>query len=204
MKFIVLFWCLGFLFFAVLLYVAQQDHWADQQYWVINASDQADCSAKLFTRGATRLGGQDTFMSTSILFYIIGLGFGTSYSLLEVDCFDFVRTHWAKKVGRAILGCALAEGIYAIFVSAFPQKSTFLTRFCFEGVFPYFLVPFIVYGPFQVLCKKIGLVDADSAVEIEAAEAAPVDDGRAGLPPTEASEVFADDQTAPGQSNAAR
>ena len=48
-------------------------------------------------------------MGTSILFYIIGLGFGTSYSLLQVDCFDFVRTHWAKKVGRAFLGCGLAE-----------------------------------------------------------------------------------------------
>ena len=42
MKFIVLFWCLGFFFFGVLLYTAQLDHWADQQYWVINAGDVSD------------------------------------------------------------------------------------------------------------------------------------------------------------------
>ena len=88
-------------------------------------------------------------MQSATLFYIIGLSFGTSYSLLEVDCFDFVHTHWAKKLLRAILGCALAEGIYAIFSQLITtQSSTFLTRFCFESVFPNFLVPFITYGPF--------------------------------------------------------
>ena len=133
-------------------------------------------------------------MGTSILFYIIGLGFGTSYSLLEVDCFDFVRTHWAKKVGRAFLGCGLAEGIYAIFIDAFPGKG-FLTRFCFEGVFPHFLVPFIVYGPFQVFCKWIHLVDTDSGAE-EGGEDA-VEEGRDGQAARSNSEIFADDQGAP-------
>ena len=97
------------------------------------------------------------------MFYIIGLGFGTSYSLLEVDVFDFVHTHWLKKILRAILGCSLAQGIYFFFGYFNSNESTFLTQYCFNGIFPYFLVPFTVYGPFQVLCKIIGLVDIDSS-----------------------------------------
>lgn len=165
MKFNVLFWCLGFFFFDMLIYTAEQGEWAEQQHWVLNAGAQEACDKKLFRTGSTRLGGQATYMGTSVLFYIIGLGFGTSYSLLEVDCGDFVRTHWAKKIARAVLGCALAEGIYELFIGAFPEKGTFLTRFCFEGIVPQFIVPFIIYGPFQVFCQWIGLVDRDSAAD---------------------------------------
>jgi len=32
-----------------------------------------------------RFGGEFTFFETSKIFYIIGLGFGTSYSLVKVD-----------------------------------------------------------------------------------------------------------------------
>jgi len=44
------------------------------------------------------------------------MGFGCSYSLVEVDCIDFVKTPLKKKIFRGILGCCLS----------------ILIRFCFE------------------------------------------------------------------------
>lgn len=143
-----MFWCLGFFLAAILIYTTLEDDWGNKQYWIINAVDQKSCEELLFTPGASKLGGQSTFQQSSNLFYIIGLGFGTSYSLLEVDVFDFVNTHWLKKLARAILGCALAQGIYFIFEYLTNKEGTFLTRYTFNGIFPYFLVPFTVYGPF--------------------------------------------------------
>jgi hypothetical protein len=47
-------------------------------------------------------------MWTSILFYIIGMSFGCSYSLLSVDCIDWVKTSLKKRIARAAIGITIA------------------------------------------------------------------------------------------------
>jgi hypothetical protein len=47
-------------------------------------------------------------MWTSILFYIIGMSFGCSYSLLTVDCIDWVKTSFKKRLIRAVIGISIA------------------------------------------------------------------------------------------------
>ena len=54
------------------------------------------------------MGLDETFMWTSILFYIIGMSFGCSYSLLSVDCIDWVKTKLWKRLVRGIIGVGLA------------------------------------------------------------------------------------------------
>lgn len=93
-------------------------------------------------------------MDTSIIFCIIGICFGTNYSLTDVDTLDFVKTRWYKKIIRAGLGVAISEGIYHIFYEVVPKeyKIAYLTRFVIEGAIPHLLVPLLIYGPFITFC----------------------------------------------------
>jgi hypothetical protein len=40
------------------------------------------------------------------------MGFGTSYSLVHVDCLDWVHTSLLKRIARGVLGCAIMAGVY--------------------------------------------------------------------------------------------
>jgi uncharacterized membrane protein len=81
------------LFFVILLFIlgvmtvqAKEDSWEDQQIWIINASyNVTPCKTLLTHQSASNLGIIDTFSWSSILFWIIGMGFGCSYSLLDVN-----------------------------------------------------------------------------------------------------------------------
>ena len=66
----------------------------------------------LFETANNRLGIDQTFFMTGILFFIAGMGFGTSYSLVHVDCLDWVHTHFALRILRGLLGCGIAIAIY--------------------------------------------------------------------------------------------
>ena len=115
---------------------------------------------------AIELGSTMTFHKTACLFYIVGLGFGTSYSLTEVDCIDWVKTNWMKKIFRGVLGCGIAELIFWSFnylynnaIKSSSQDSV-LAKYCFTGAFPYIIVPLLIYGPFLVFCQRDNLVDS--------------------------------------------
>lgn len=51
-----------------------------------------------------------------MIFYVVGMVFGQSYNLNYVKPLYWVHTHWAKRTARALIGAALAVGIYAIFL----------------------------------------------------------------------------------------
>ena len=58
-------------------------------------------------------------MDTSIIFCIIGICFGTNYSLTDVDTFEFVQTRWWKKLIRGLLGAGIQEAIpYLVLLSS--------------------------------------------------------------------------------------
>lgn len=119
------------------------------------------CRELLFTIGATRLGEYETFRWTAILFQIVGISFGTSYSLMSVDCFDWVKTVWWKRLIRGILGLGISYGMFEVFdlIGNLQNERTF--NYIFDMVVPFTVVPLFIYGPFQILCKKIGLVDVN-------------------------------------------
>lgn len=63
-----------------------------------------------------RLGLDQTFDFTGILFFITGMGFGTSYSLVHVDCLDWVHTQWQLRLIRGIIGSVIAALVYLGFI----------------------------------------------------------------------------------------
>jgi hypothetical protein len=86
------------------------------QTWVVNASyPNSECKDELLTSSNNRLGLDQTFFYTSILFFITGMGFGTSYSLVHVDCLDWVHTTPLLRVLRGFIGSAISIGIYYLF-----------------------------------------------------------------------------------------
>lgn len=96
-----------------------------------------------------------------MIFSVIGICFGTNYSLNQVDTYEFVNTRVWKKILRGIIGSAIQISMFMIFyMGMFDKiKIIFFTRFIIEGVIPYFFIPFLVYGPLITFFQMIGLVD---------------------------------------------
>lgn len=92
----------------------------------------------------------------SVLFYVCGMVFGCSFSLSYIDVFDWVHTRRSKKLIRSLLGVILAIGLTLLFFIATPGDPT--TRFVYNHATPGFLVPFLMYGVWPIICSKIGLV----------------------------------------------
>ena len=56
-----------------------------------------------------------TFLNSSVIFAVIGMGFGASYAAIHVDNILWTYSPWWKKLIRAILGAAISVGIYIAF-----------------------------------------------------------------------------------------
>mmetsp|Transcript_36910 Transcript_36910/g.56518 ORF Transcript_36910/g.56518 Transcript_36910/m.56518 type:complete len:211 (-) Transcript_36910:30-662(-) len=156
------------LFFGIFLYLiglvvlqSNDDEWADQTIWIININRNLNhCKDEMYATGATRIGMQKTFEESSILFFMIGMGFGCSYSLVTVDCIDWVKTALWKRLLRAAIGCTIAVGIFWL-TNLGATKDQHLTEFFINRMIPNLLIPFLLYGPYLILCQKIGLVDQE-------------------------------------------
>lgn len=84
------------------------------------------------------------------------MGFGTSYSLVYVDCLDWVHTILPFRIIRAILGGVISGLVFWGFNSIPAHDNP--TKYFFHFVIPNLLLSFFIYGLFPVLCWKIGLV----------------------------------------------
>jgi hypothetical protein len=114
-KFYLLFFSIGLYVVGLILIESNQDEWAEQQFWIININNNIkECRATMLEVGATRIGLDKTFESSSVLFSLVGMGFGCSYSLVEVDCIDWVKTSMPKRLIRAVIGTGLALGVFAL------------------------------------------------------------------------------------------
>jgi hypothetical protein len=154
-KFYLFFLCIGLFLFSLIYYNCEYESWTMPQTWVVNVGNPR-CVAELLNSSNNRLGLDQTYFNTAILFYIIGMGFGTSYSLVHVDCLDWVRTSFPLRLVRALLGCAVSGGVYLAF-QAIPCNDN-PTRFFFRYALPGLLLSFFVYGLFPIICLHIGLV----------------------------------------------
>jgi len=166
---------MGLFIIGVVVLEANMDSWADQQLWIINATansyDDKDgkpgpCKEYLERRGVANLGVQETFVGSCILFYTVGMGFGCSSSLsvAEFDCIRWVKTSLKKRLIRATIGALIATGMYFAF-EQIPWIEDSLTFYFFKRALPYFLIPFIMHGPYLILCQKIGLVDDEATIK---------------------------------------
>ena len=91
------------------------------------------------------------------------MGFGASYSLLEVDTIEFVRTPIHKKLIRSVIGILFSAIIYlgSYFLYNWMNdgyKQDIISQFVETRALPFFIIGIFIYGPYVVICKKMGLV----------------------------------------------
>jgi PAP2 superfamily len=94
-KFYLFFLCIG-LFVPVLIYYMQEcDDWISPIIWLDNSTNpEKSCLEVLYRHSQNRIGLDQTFNYAAILLFIVGMGFGTSYSIIYVDSLDWVHTRW--------------------------------------------------------------------------------------------------------------
>jgi hypothetical protein len=151
-KFYLFFMCIAMFLVTMVYYNCEYETWTMPQEWVVNVADQ-DCKVELLASSNNRLGLDQTYFFTSVLFFIIGMGFGTSYSLTKVDCLDWVHTCLWKRIVRGILGCAIVSGVFIAF-QLIPSNDN-PTRFFFHYTLPSFSLSFFTYGVFPIICNMI-------------------------------------------------
>jgi hypothetical protein len=93
------------------------------------------------------------------------MGFGTSYSLIYVDCLDWVHTGLFKRIARGFLGCLIIYGLfYGLHsIPCFDNP----TRYFFHYALPALGLSLFIFGLYPILCQNIGLVDSDSSPKTE-------------------------------------
>jgi len=84
------------------------------------------------------------------------MGFGTSYSLVYVDCLDWVHTDLLRRAIRTVVGSGIAVGFYFALQQVPANDNP--TKYFFHFVLPALILPFFVFGLFPRLCQLVGLV----------------------------------------------
>jgi hypothetical protein len=142
---------------SLIYYNSELDQWTMPQTWVVNASEpNAQCRDLLLETSNNRLGLDQTFYYTAVLLFIIGMGFGTSLSLVHVDCLDWVHTKAWLRLVRGLLGSGLAVGAYQLFLLIPCNDNP--TKYFFQFALPCLLLSFFVFGVFPILCLRLKLV----------------------------------------------
>lgn len=73
--------------------------------------------------------------------------FGCSYSLIYVDCIDWVKTKLWKRLVRGAIGIGLAYLIYYGLTQIYLDDE-YLTKYIWNRAIPSMIIPFFIFGPF--------------------------------------------------------
>jgi hypothetical protein len=67
---------------------------------------------------------------------------------MDVDCIDWVKTRWWKRLIRGIIGVAIMYGLDTGFEMIASLFNDWIGYFTWEMVIPKLVIPFLIYGPF--------------------------------------------------------
>jgi len=102
---VVIAWTVVFMFIC-----AKNSTFDIPQTWILNVSENEICNEKLNSQAYNRLGTNQTFDQTAILFFIVGMVFGQSYSLNYIKPLLWVHSEWWRRLIRCIIGTGLSIG----------------------------------------------------------------------------------------------
>jgi len=175
-KFYLFFLCIGLMSAISIYYMSQSDYWITPLSWILNMTDtEVECAEKLVMHSQNTVGLAQTFFYTNVLFFMIGMGFGTSYSIAYVNPFEWVHTRFSKRLARGVLGVGLVIGLETL-IQKFVRVRDQSTVYIIHRAIPVLLFSLFIYGCFPIICQKCGLVDKEADIEnkIQADEEAPV------------------------------
>ena len=115
-KFQILLYCLAFYIAFTFFYLAFAANWIAPDNWVVNIIQVSPkCSEKIEFSFNFHIGLNATYYNSALLFFLIGMVFGQSYSIQFVQPLRWVRTRWLKRVIRAVLGLFISCSMYLCF-----------------------------------------------------------------------------------------
>lgn len=110
------------------------------------------------------MGVQYTFQNHFSYYFIIGISFGCSHNLADVNGIEFVKTGATKKFIRTVIALIimglllyLSEEVVSILDNYTIEAYLFKA---FMGMF----LPFFIMGPYTLFCQIIGLVQNEEDV----------------------------------------
>ena len=82
------------------------------------------------------------------------MGFGCSFSLETVESIDFIETQRWKRLLRTIIG-------FGFYLSSYKLLDKLVSVPMTKIIIKYTIVPYLIYGPFLILCQYLYLVDKE-------------------------------------------
>ena len=79
-------------------------------------------------------GNSDTFNLSSINFYLIGICFGTSYSMTDIKLIDWINTRQSHKILRSMIGALTSFAVTQLFKLVDKQSSNATDYFFFYAM----------------------------------------------------------------------
>ena len=115
----------------------------------------------LLKKSALYLGWEATLNDRLVIIWLVGMVFGTPFSLEYIDISEFIKTPMHKKIIRGILGVCFSLLLNFVFHKISNLYSDSLSQFIFGEFFPKMISSFFLYGPFLIICDKIHLIGGE-------------------------------------------
>ena len=155
-KFKLFFLCL-FLFILVIIYFnAALANYKDDHQWILNTLNEWDNDDSY----EYRMGIDFTFDDTSVIFSVIGAGFGASTATKTIENILWSETSLVKRLLRGIIGAAVIVSIFLI-TNLIPHEDH-STKYFFLLLLPHLTAAYCAYGLVPIFSNKIGLVNRGS------------------------------------------
>lgn len=100
----------------------------------------------------SELGNTESYKSTTVLFYMVGVAFGAPYSMTQINVVDWIYSKWYFKLIRTAIAVGLSVGIFEAF------KRMDRSEWYIKTGLPLCLVSFFFYGPYVVLLCKFNFL----------------------------------------------
>jgi len=138
---------------TVIYYNCELVTWRVEQQWVMNALSNKACLTGPSSSTALdfRIGIDYSFLDTSVIFSIIGAGFGCSFATTTIENILWSETVVWKRFARAFIGVGIMIGTFSLFSLVPQQEHT--TDYVFANALPHLISSFLVFGIVPVLSK---------------------------------------------------
>ena len=104
------------------------------------------------------MGNSYSFNKSSQLFFLVGMGFGVSYSMTKINVLDWINTSIWAKFSRLVMAVSFYFSLKLFFLWLSQDSENNETEFYFYKALPMFLYGYIIFGPLILFQCKIGLI----------------------------------------------
>lgn len=115
-KFYLLFFVMALFLFGAVLVSGMDDVWVQNKTWMVNVIDSSKQCQIDNNHSYTLMGSSYTFNKSAQLFFLVGMGFGVSYSMTKVNVLDWINSPVCTKIVRMTMAVLIYISIKLVFL----------------------------------------------------------------------------------------